>query len=393
MKRFLLGMCSGIIFCVIIASTLIPLPTLLEFSAYAKHLRENKGGLEVLVNLVDRNSNNYTTFLKDVPEQVLVTPTNESIPNTNPFPTMANHSEKAKGLFGISIGSTEREVLDTLGTPNRIDLTPYGYTWWIYNDNYKYYKQIAIKDHTVVSLYSVSPTWEFNSIKIGMPVTEIQKIYSLKDSVSLDFEDANFLVHVKQSYDNKKYVAIDNQMAIEFYIDIHDNHKLSGIRISDYATFLATGGYSMEWSYYRNAPSFKALPLSANDFEIVNRAHERQILDITNAIRVRHQLQPLQWSGKVSDIARNHAHDMLTNGYFDHVSPTHGKLSNRFNRAKVGYRMIAENIAAGQQDAIEAVEAWMNSEGHRVNMLHKNYTHLGVGVIEKHYAQNFLVPY
>ncbi|TGV29209.1 secretion protein, partial [Mesorhizobium sp. M00.F.Ca.ET.186.01.1.1] len=61
-------------------------------------------------------------------------------------------------------------------------------------------------------------------------------------------------------------------------------------------------------------------------------------------------------------------------------------------QANITYSMAGENIAAGYPDAIEAHESWMNSPGHRKNILEKDFTQLGVGVITDYFTQAFLTP-
>ena len=78
--------------------------------------------------------------------------------------------------------------------------------------------------------------------------------------------------------------------------------------------------------------------------------------------------------------------------YFDHVSPVKGNLADRFNTGEVPFAMAGENIALKYVDGIAATEGWLNSEGHRVNLLHEEFTFLGVGVYEDYYTQNFLKP-
>ncbi|OEH84176.1 hypothetical protein BHU72_12290 [Desulfuribacillus stibiiarsenatis] len=294
---------------------------------------------------------------------------------------------------GIVIGESVDNLIAILGEPNRKDLSPYGYTWWIYNQDYTRYFQVGVQNDKVVSVYSNADGWSFHSLKIGLTMDEIQAIYPLKDAVSFDHRDSNFYLRVKESTEGMKYLVIDGDLAIEIYLDIHNENRLTSIRLSDHATLLATGGYTMEWTYLRNtAPEIKPPTPTTEEQEMANKAQELQILDLTNSIRVRHQLQPLVMNAKVSDVARGHARDMIQNNFFAHESPKNGKLLNRFEKANIPFSMIAENIAAGQQDAIEAVEAWMNSEGHRINVLNGDYVELGVGVIERHYAQNFLQP-
>jgi uncharacterized protein YkwD len=68
-------------------------------------------------------------------------------------------------------------------------------------------------------------------------------------------------------------------------------------------------------------------------------------------------------------------------------------VSDRFLSRDVPFRLAGENIAAKYIDGVASVEGWLNSEGHRHNLLHEEFTHLGVGVFQDYYTQNFMTPW
>lgn len=106
---------------------------------------------------------------------------------------------------------------------------------------------------------------------------------------------------------------------------------------------------------------------------------EAQVVQITNAERRRHGLADLQVDAGLSHVAREKSNDMQANNYFSHTSPTYGSPFDMMRDFGVSYSAAAENIAFGQQSPEQVVEAWMNSEGHRQNILNGNFTHIGVG--------------
>ncbi|WP_347814326.1 CAP domain-containing protein [Alkalihalobacillus sp. LMS39] len=113
---------------------------------------------------------------------------------------------------------------------------------------------------------------------------------------------------------------------------------------------------------------------------------ERQVIDLTNAERRRNGLSDLQADTSLSHVARQKSKDMQANNYFSHTSPTYGSPFDMMRDFGIEYRGAAENIAQGQRSAEEVVQAWMNSEGHRANIMNGNFTHIGVGYTENgHY--------
>ncbi|MBD8070631.1 CAP domain-containing protein [Bacillus sp. PS06] len=112
---------------------------------------------------------------------------------------------------------------------------------------------------------------------------------------------------------------------------------------------------------------------------------EQEVVTLTNSERAKHGLKPLQIDLKVSEVARHKSADMKSNGYFSHTSPTYGSPFEMMKQFGVQYRAAGENIAMGQRSPQEVVTAWMNSEGHRKNILSSNFTHIGVGHVEGNY--------
>ncbi|GAA0470858.1 SafA/ExsA family spore coat assembly protein [Alkalibacillus silvisoli] len=119
------------------------------------------------------------------------------------------------------------------------------------------------------------------------------------------------------------------------------------------------------------------------------KAIEEEVVRITNQYRQEHGLQPLQHDWQLSRVARYKSQDMRDHNYFSHQSPNYGSPSNMIDQFNVSYRRTAENIAAGQRTANAVVESWMNSAGHRQNILDPNMTHIGVGFIEGGQYSNY----
>lgn len=107
-----------------------------------------------------------------------------------------------------------------------------------------------------------------------------------------------------------------------------------------------------------------------------------QILKLVNQERSKQGLSPLTLSEKLTSIANTKAKDMADKNYFSHQSPTYGSPFDMLKHFGVSYSYAGENIAAGQKTAKEVMNSWMNSSGHRANILNKNYTQLGVGYVQ-----------
>ncbi|QTN00959.1 hypothetical protein ERJ70_17700 [Sediminibacillus dalangtanensis] len=109
---------------------------------------------------------------------------------------------------------------------------------------------------------------------------------------------------------------------------------------------------------------------------------EQEVVELTNQERAKQGLDPLEIDTELSKVAREKSADMARNGYFDHNSPTYGSPFDMMKQFGISYNTAGENIAKGQRTPEEVVNAWMNSEGHRENILNGNFTHIGVGYVE-----------
>ena len=124
-------------------------------------------------------------------------------------------------------------------------------------------------------------------------------------------------------------------------------------------------------------------PSTSQPEEVAASDIEQQVLALTNEERAKAGLKPLQLDDQLMASARAKSLDMAKNHYFSHTSPTYGSPFDQMKQYGVTYRAAAENIAKGQRSAKEVVQAWMDSPGHRQNILTPNFTHIGIG-----YAQS-----
>lgn len=106
------------------------------------------------------------------------------------------------------------------------------------------------------------------------------------------------------------------------------------------------------------------------------------VINWTNAQRKNFGLAPLRSSPKLDNAAQLKAQDMFNRQYFDHVSPTGGDISNLAQAVSYEYLQIGENLALGNYENDQTlVQAWMDSPGHRANILKSSYTEIGVAVM------------
>ncbi len=110
-------------------------------------------------------------------------------------------------------------------------------------------------------------------------------------------------------------------------------------------------------------------------------ADEKEVFDLINAKRTAAGLSALKVDAELQNVARAKAEDMVKNNYFSHTSPTYGSPFDMMKRFGVSYKTAGENIA-GNSSNTGAVNAWMNSEGHKANILNSSFNYTGVAVVK-----------
>lgn len=123
----------------------------------------------------------------------------------------------------------------------------------------------------------------------------------------------------------------------------------------------------------------QVLNIPQNDSSVLE--YEREVIRLVNEIRAENGLKALTHNWELSRVARYKSQDMKDRGYFSHTSPTYGSPFQMMKSFGITYRSAGENIARGQRTPSEVVNAWMNSVGHRANILNASFTEIGVGYV------------
>ncbi|UHA76059.1 copper amine oxidase [Paenibacillus sp. 481] len=278
---------------------------------------------------------------------------------------------------GISIGMSARDVVAALGEPERKDASEYGFDWYIYNKDYKSYLQAGVSNGKVVALYTnagQANSWSTKKgIRLGSTRAQVEKAYG---KPIYEIKKGNTIYSYNHLRDTVIY-EMDGTYTTVFY-DKYRQQTVTAVQVIDKQTELGLKGY-------HGKPS-----------ERLRQSYELQLFDLANASRVRFGKKPLVWNDTIAGTARNHSKDMQQRGFFDHTSPDGTSPFDRMEADGISYASASENIAAGQASAIFAHGNWMNSSGHRDNIL-GDFERMGAGVIlggtkNSYYTQNFYTP-
>lgn len=273
-----------------------------------------------------------------------------------------------------------------MGEPDRIDVSAYGYDWWIYDQGVENYMQVAVQDEQVVSIYALGTELIIQPLAIGQRIDEVYQSFNPEMTVDVVYEDTTFQFELNEEDLGMRPLIKIGDFYAQVYVD-----KFTGLVSS--VRFLTAEVLVMQRPYemiYRGELP-EAEELQEEEWLLVDQGNEQQILSITNIIRSRFELNQVEWDEQTAEVARMHSLDMFENAFFAHESPDNGNLSDRLETGGVVYQEAGENIAAKYVDGIAAFEGWLNSKGHRDTLLNGDFTDLGVGVYRNLYTQNFII--
>ncbi|MBQ8371879.1 MAG: SafA/ExsA family spore coat assembly protein [Clostridia bacterium] len=134
----------------------------------------------------------------------------------------------------------------------------------------------------------------------------------------------------------------------------------------------------------------QVLRIPAADSSVID--YEKEVVRLVNEIRAENGLGKLTYNWELCRVARYKSQDMRDNGYFSHTSPVYGSPFQMMKSFGITYRTAGENIAKGQSSPEAVVNAWMNSPGHRANILNASFTEIGVGYVAdgRYWTQMFI---
>lgn len=284
------------------------------------------------------------------------------------------------------MGKSVEDLVEQWGKPIRKDRSAYGYTWYIYTDEKKHHLQFGVLDKKIVTIFALGEGVSIHPLSIGQTYDSVDDDIQFVEEVVYQNGSSTYKFHLSGDDLRMRPLAkVGEDMFVQCYFDTYTN-KLSSIRIVNGEILLKHRPYKI---HYRGSLSERP-HISREGWKEIESGMERQIFEITNVLRSVYGKDYLHWESHVSDVAFLHSKDMALNDYFSHTSLNGQGLKERLQAKKIVYLSAGENIAAQYPDAPSVVIGWLNSEDHRRALLSEQYTHLGVGVYELYYTQNFV---
>lgn len=362
--------------------TLIPVRSLMEaFGAKVDWFPVTRS---VIIQLNDRNIDlridsrdayvNGIKFQLDVPAQIIDSRTYVPLrfvsdalgygvqwdPTTD---TVSISSAPPSQPTGIRLGATKAQVIAAYGEPDRIDPSPFGFQWYVYNKDYATFIQIGMLKDVVIAKYGLNiKDVTGGLITSNMSRAEVASVFGLP---------ARTAATAAKSANQDSYRYGDYQYTC--YFNSSKSNTLYAVSV-------------VKADLQRNSSTTTSTMITA---------FEKEVFDITNAFRVQNGLPALAASPSLFKSAKAYSTDMAKRDFFSHTSPEGGNLADRLGAYFKNYSMIGEILAKGQTDPQDALNGWINSPGHLAIIL-GNFDALGTGIAANSsgtliYAQHFIL--
>ncbi|SCW84179.1 uncharacterized protein, YkwD family [Paenibacillus tianmuensis] len=194
--------------------------------------------------------------------------------------------------------------------------------------------------------------------------------------------------------DNDTLSTISQKYGVDLSSLLNSNPQLSNPNVIWKGMVINLPGFGNGWQQpttpAKPQPTTPAKPDSGSKQGTSQSAFASQVVNLVNQERAKAGLQPLASDSALTAMALDKAKDMYNNGYFDHTSPTYGSPLDMMRSYGIRYSYAGENIAKGQRSPQEVMNAWMNSQGHRQNILSPNFTKIGVAYYNGVWVQEFI---
>ena len=276
------------------------------------------------------------------------------------FPVTADAASIKSLDTGTMVGMTQAALIKKYGNPVRKEPSEYGFTWFVYNRDYANFFMVGVRNAKVVAVYTSAKVMTYRGqFKLNSTKTAVRA----KLGKPVSYVQSGNTVCVLNNRDQRDYFVSGSNYIIVFY----DNIK---------------GGKATSILIVPQADQDRVLLTHPALAAGVQEAYERISVDLINAARVRGGLKKLATDKLNTKLAESRSLDMRERDYFSHYTPAPENMSPFTQAKKMGikYSSMGENIAFGDSNAIFAHEAFMNSSGHRNNVLKSVYTKVGAGV-------------
>ncbi|ANU19744.1 hypothetical protein BBI15_05745 [Planococcus plakortidis] len=289
----------------------------------------------------------------------------------------------ASGL-SVHIGKPAKEWLTEHGKPERIEPSAYGYEWWVYDAAYSNFVMAGVKDGHIVQVYAAGESTDIEPYEIGQTLEDLYRFTIIQNEVTVKYGTNTYTFNLSEQDMDKRILVSFEDLYAQLYIDAEDQ-QLEAVRFMDAETLIRHQPYDMMY-----AGDLLVTPRPSSTLQrSIDEANAKQLVDLTNVYRLRHQRSLVQENIGLSLLAKQTSEEMARMEFTSEEMEVED-LEARLQGADIPFDLAAINTASRYYDAPETLHGWFNSPSHRGTLLNTQYNKVGVGVFGKYYSQILL---
>lgn len=307
----------------------------------------------------------------------------DPLPSDNLTENVLDVDRPASGL-STYIGKSTDEWLADRGKPDRIEPSAYAYEWWVYDASYSNYVLVGVKEGRIAQVFAAGESTDVAPYSIGQPLEELYRFTIVQNEVTVKYGTNTYTFNLSQEDMDKRILVSFDEVHAQLYIDSEDL-QLEAVRFMDAETLIRHQPYDMMY-----AGDLLVTPRPSSTLQrSIDDANAKQLIDLTNVYRLRHQRSPISENRGVSILSRQTSEEMARME-FTSIELEIEDLEARLQSADIQFEQAAINTASRYYDAAETVHGWFNSQSHRSTLLGRQYNQMGVGVFGSYYSQILL---
>ncbi|MBT2581833.1 CAP-associated domain-containing protein [Planococcus sp. ISL-109] len=289
----------------------------------------------------------------------------------------------ASGL-SVYIGKSIDDWLAEHGKPDRIEPSAYAYEWWVYDASYSNYVMVGVKEGRIAQVFAAGESTNIAPYEIGQSLEELYRFTIVQNEVTVKYGTNTYTFNLSEEDMDKRLLVSFDEVYAQLYIDAEDQ-QLEAVRFMDAETLIRHQPYDIMY-----AGDLLVTPRPSSTLQrSIDEANAKQLVDLTNVYRVRHQRSPVSENRGVSMLSKQTSEEMARME-FTSVELEIENLEARLQGADIQFEQAAINTASRYYDAAETVHGWFNSTSHRGTLLGRQYNQVGVGVFGRYYSQILL---
>lgn len=311
-------------------------------------------------------------------------PKNHAIPKTELEEDVGEYLPRPTKGLSTYIGKSSEELKEEYGVPSYIELSNYGYDWWIYEIDQRFI-MFGIENEKVHQIYTNSAEYDVSPYAIGQSLDEIYRMSILTEEIAVKVEDNTYLFMMNEEDVQSRILIGFEGLFAQLYID-KESKQLAGIRYMDGETLIKHRPYEFQYIGELIQPD---VPSSFEQKQI-DEAHADQIFYLVNQYRLKNNVSPLMRSSILNQVATSYSENLYLQSMETASNFEQFSVKTELKNINFHYKSLGENLARNYLDSIEVFHAWINSEEHKKEMLNEKYTMTGTGVFLNSYSQLFV---